>query len=126
VPEVELGQIAVQMRFADMEIVTDDSALEDGKEAFDLIGMERPAHEFFGTVTDRLMPEILAHMPILARVVGAKDRSLINLCDKAWARLAAVTLAECIELTCPPRSTSENTVSLSQFPPSHLIARLLL
>lgn len=82
VPKIELGKVAVQMRFADMEVAADDAALEDRKEALDRIGMERAAHIFLGPVVQDFVPEVAAHVAILPGVVSAEDRSIVNLPDE--------------------------------------------
>lgn len=40
VAKVELSDVALEVRFADMVINTSDPALEDGEEVFDRVGME--------------------------------------------------------------------------------------
>lgn len=87
VAEIELGKIPMKVRFANMEVATDNPALEDREIALDRISVERPAHIFFGSVVHDFMPEVAAHMPILARVVGAQDRSVIDLADEDWAKV---------------------------------------
>src|SRR5437763_670040 len=75
VAEVEFGKVAVKVLLAHMEVAADDPALQDREEAFNRIRVELAAHIFFGAVIDDAMPEVAAHVAILARVVGAEDRS---------------------------------------------------
>lgn len=51
VAKVELCRVAMQMRFGDMEIATEQAAFEDREEVFDRVGVpEHRAHVFLGAV----------------------------------------------------------------------------
>jgi hypothetical protein len=89
IAEIKLRKVAVKVRFTHMEVAADDPALQDRKEALDRIGVERAAHIFFGTVVDDFMPEVTAHVPILARVVGAEEGVGVNLADKDGAEVGS-------------------------------------
>jgi hypothetical protein len=49
--------------------------------------VERAAHIFFGTVVHDFMPEITAHVTVLARVVGAEDGIGVDLANKDRAKV---------------------------------------
>jgi len=93
VPEIELGQIPVQVLLAHVEVAADDSALQDRKEAFDRVSGERPAHVFVGTVVDGFVAEVRSHAPIVPRFVGAEDRSVVDLIEENWAKLVGSDVA---------------------------------
>ena len=79
VPEIELGQIAMQMRLADMEVAAGDAALQDREIVFNAVGMGMAADIFLGTVVHNLMPEMFAHVAVLPVVIGAKEGGGIDL-----------------------------------------------
>ena len=54
VAEVELGQVAVQMGFADVEVAAIDAALEDREVAFEGVGISLVPNVFLGRVVNGL------------------------------------------------------------------------
>src|SRR5712664_411078 len=55
VTEVKLSDVALQMRFADVMICSDQAALEDGEVAFNRVRRNRAASIFLGAVIHGLM-----------------------------------------------------------------------
>lgn len=71
VTEIEFGQIALQMRFADMLINAVDAAFQDREETFNRVGMGLAANVFIFAVRDRFVRgEIPAD--------GGKDRPFVR------------------------------------------------
>ena len=73
VPQIKLGEIAVQASFAHTEITTIDAALQNREEVFDSVGMGIAANLFghpvsYGFVTGKLSADFL----ITPRFVGAE------------------------------------------------------
>ena len=82
-PEIELGSIAMQVRFAHVKVAAEHAALEDRKEVFDRVGMpELRPDIFLDRVVDGAMP---AKLPTYAGVdwaiVGHQIRRLAHVRD---------------------------------------------
>src|SRR6185312_1919862 len=93
VAEIKLGKVAMQMRFADMEVAADDPALQDRKEALNRIGMEWAAHVLVAAVIYGFVPEGAPHSVIVARLIGAKQRRIVNLGNQNGAEVIGVDAA---------------------------------
>jgi hypothetical protein len=83
VPEIEFGRVAMQVRFADVEIAAVNPAFEDRKEILDRVGMpERGADIFLGRVIDRSVArELATDRPIDRSIVGHQIGSLVDVRD---------------------------------------------
>lgn len=110
VPEVEFGEVAVQMFLADVLIDAVDAAFQDGEETFRGIGMGVAANVFISRVVDGAVAgEPLPNFPVDAAFVGAQMRRLVDPGLKDWPQVAALTSGTCRERTRPCRSTSATT-----------------
>ena len=126
VAEIKLGQVAVQMRFADVEIAAGDATLEDAEIVLDGIGVHVATHVFAPLVTYHFMVKISRHVAVLARVVGVQLRLLVNLAHQDrpadWLRKRCRHASSGHCRRAPPKRTR---FSLPQLPPRRLLARLL-
>jgi hypothetical protein len=83
VPEIELGRVAMQMRFADVEIATIDAAFEDREEVLDRVGVpEGSPHVLLRGVVDRAVPsELASDRPIDCGIVGHQIARFVDVRD---------------------------------------------
>ena len=79
VSEVELGQIAMQVCRANVEVAAGDTAFEDAEVVLDSVGVGIAADVLVGAVVHTLMLEVAPHLAVLARIVGVQLRLLVNL-----------------------------------------------
>jgi hypothetical protein len=83
VAEIELGRVAMQVSFGDVEIATVDAALENREEVFNGVGMpEMGADILLRRMIDRAVAaELTADRPIDRRIVGHQVGSLVDIRD---------------------------------------------
>ena len=128
IPEIELGQVALQMRFADMEVATSDASFEDGKVIFYSVGVGVSAYIFLGTVVYDFMAKVFPHVAVLSCIVGTKKRFSFDLRDQYGTELrsgytgdvqgtdAAITLYKREHSFFAPASTKPLSCALTLMP----------
>lgn len=72
VAEIELRQIPMQVRFADMEVAAGDAPLQDAEVVLDGVGVSVAADVFVRLVGYAFMVEVATHMAVLAGIVGVQ------------------------------------------------------
>ena len=91
VPEIELGEVAMQVRRRDVLIGAVDPALQDREVSFDRIGVRIAAHVFISRVVYGLVAgELLADLPINAALVGAKMGGLVDFTFKDGTQVVCI------------------------------------
>src|SRR5438552_5067065 len=82
VPEIELGEVAVKVRLANVEIAAVNPALQNRKEILGGVGVGVASHVFVLAVRDSFMAgEQAADMPVVVRLVGAEVAREIDVLD---------------------------------------------
>src|SRR5207248_7807780 len=91
VPEIELGEITVQMAVATMLINSAHAAFEDREEALNGVGARLAAHPFAASMHDVIVPsELATDTAIELRLVGIQDAVTLEVLANDAADVALV------------------------------------
>jgi hypothetical protein len=91
IPEIELGEIAMQVLLADVLIDAIDPALKDREEVFRGISVGIAADVFVLRVNDGLVArEFLARFPVNAALIGSQVRGFIDPFLKNWPQVRRI------------------------------------
>ena len=114
IPEIELCQVAVQVRFATVLIDALHAALEDRKVAFDCVGMGSAARPFVIAVVDGFVAgKLFAKAGVQVAFVGAQMGFAAGVADHDSRTALAVRWSTGLAIERPPRSTSATTLYLA-------------